>query len=85
MGILWIIAVLWIVCGVYSFGALYSYVQNKYPLQAKEEEREDFTFSLICSLFGIIAIFIVYCWDLNSYGLKFKRDLRKVNPVGANK
>ena len=71
-----IIAVIWVVCGVLSFGLSFGYYQNAYPNIAEKGYLGDFMFSLLVSLLGPITliswgIFSVTLQTRDSQPMKF--------------
>ena len=72
--ILWIIifAILWIICGILSYGFLFAYFQNEYIFIAKEDYNKDKRYAFGIALLGICGLVAIICMNQYKHGLKYK-------------
>ena len=64
--------VLWICCGILSYGYLFSMLQNKYPRIAEEQYNEDRMYSIFLSICSPVTLIVLFLFGHHKYGLKFK-------------
>jgi len=70
-----ILAVVWIVCGVLTYGVTFAYFWRKFPLLQDEpsELRRDRNFAILTACTGPIGLLTaIFCSDFARYGLKFR-------------
>lgn len=68
---IYLLMILWALCGALAHGLFFAHFQRKYPLLARHDYRADLTFSLIMSLAGPIGLGLAYSMGCNRYGFKF--------------
>ena len=66
--------VLWVACGVISYGMTFAYFQREFPTLAEEHYRKHVGSALSSVFFGLIGILaIVACgWRWRKHGLKWR-------------
>lgn len=68
---LWLFAVIWILCGIETYGRTFAYFQRKYPTMAEEKYSSDILFcGIICFTCGPIVT-VVSLEKFSGYGYKF--------------
>lgn len=54
-----IVVTLWLLCGVLSYGGLFTHLQKKYPALTQDEYRGDRRYAIfpsLCGPFGLITV-----------------------------
>jgi hypothetical protein len=67
-----IIVILWIACGILSYGFSLAYFQKQYPILAFKQQSEDIRFAIFSLLFG--AFSLIPCLlnrEMRKHGLMF--------------
>lgn len=67
-----IFVMIWIICGILSYGFIFAYFQNEYIFIAKEEYNNDQKKAFTIALFGVCGLVAVICLNGYKYGLKYK-------------
>ena len=62
----------WVVCGVLSYGLNFAFFQRKFPTLADEEYARDLRFAVITSFLGPVALFANLCACGIKHGLKWR-------------
>lgn len=66
------IGLIWIICGILSYGITFGYFQNKYPRMAEKRWVEDFRFAVFFGILGPIGLSVSFPLSgFVKYGLKF--------------
>ena len=67
-----IFAIVWIICGILSYGLWFAYFQNEYMFIAKENYDNDKKLAFVLSFFGIVSLVILLCMGADKHGLQYK-------------
>jgi len=65
-------ALLWVLCGLLSYGYGFAYLQRHFPTIAELHYYEDMKFSLLMSLLGPFNLLAVIVKGLCKHGFKLK-------------
>ena len=68
-----LIIVIWIICGILTYGITFGYFQGGWPEISEKGYRQDMSFSVFFGLLGPIGLIIsFFISGFAEYGLKFK-------------
>jgi len=68
-----IVLIVWIACGVLTFGITFGYFQREFPLLAEEGGHSDRMLALLFAAFGPIALITTFFLSgCLKHGIKFK-------------
>ena len=70
--IIWIECLLWIVCGIISYGFDFAYYQREYSPIAKKDYKEDRIICVFFALLGPINLIEIIIRKNYKHGLKYK-------------
>ena len=68
------IAVIWIICGVFSYGFTFAYFQREWPPIAEQGVREDRWFAFMTSFLGPVMLIIEAFAGQMKHGVMFTPD-----------
>lgn len=51
-----LIVLMWLICSLLSYGAVFAHLQRQFPMFAKKDYEEDRNFALVMSIFGPIGL-----------------------------
>jgi len=68
----WLLVVIWVLCGIETYGRLFAYFQREYAVIADENYKSDIIFCAIISLTGPIAFIVSFIVKHRGYGYKFR-------------
>lgn len=76
----WIIfSIVWVVCGVLSYGAYFAFFQRNFPNLAEYRRRQDRIGAFVYGILGPFGLFAIGTTSWFKHGFKFKND--KMTPT----
>ncbi len=66
------IVAIWVICGVFTYGLSFAYVQKEFSTIAERDYKKDKRYALYLGLLGIFSLIVVLFTNGIKHGLKFK-------------
>jgi hypothetical protein len=68
----WLLAIVWIVCGVIEYGVSFAYFQRRWPRIAERDYWDDLMQSVCWALFGPFSLLATFWSGTWGYGFKWR-------------
>lgn len=69
---IWLILILWVICGYYSYGYCFGYFQREFPTLAERDYEKDRRRALFYCLSGPLSLAVDFMMGQTKHGRKYK-------------